>query len=83
MRRHLVQDVWRWDSGGVAQHTVTAGVGDTGTGSLGVSQQRKEKQGVRQGSQVHGGCSSPPPIQVRSAPWPGAGTRPFQKEQKG
>lgn len=83
MRRHLVQDVWRMGQWWCGPVTVTAGVGDKGTGSLGVSQQRKEKQGVRQGSQVHGGCSSPPPIQVRSAPWPGAGTQPFQKEQKG
>ena len=59
--------------------TVTAGVGDKGAGGVGVSQQRKERQGVRWGSQVRGGCSSPSPVQVPSAPWPGARTGPVSQ----
>lgn len=38
---------------------------------------------MRWGSQAHGGCRSLHPVQVHSAPWPGARTQPFQKNREG
>lgn len=79
MRCHLVQGVWRMGQWWCGPVTVTAGVGDKGAGGLGVSQQRKERQGVRWGSQVHGGCSSPTPVQVHSAHGLGPGHGPVSQ----